>query len=637
MIEIMNVKPYLIQTLAVASFCLYFIKDNLRNTLRGRIAQIATGKGKTLIIVMLALITSLQGYFTDIITSNTYLAKYAQNKYKPIYDAFGITSSCIIFELKNDEDFNAMIIYGKNTDFEFSIMADEITLVNRMKTVRLGKKEKEKRNPEIAIVDEVDNLFIDTNLNGARISYPSKYDYSWVYEPIFYFISKNKKDDINVTNLRNYLNNYNKNEYSEKLEKINDELLINWITQCKKSIELERDVDYVVKYDPKEFEKCVLILDKATGRISFGMRWSKGLHEFIEVKENLNPKKESSTIGYMSHYRFYNNYKIIFGLTGTIGTENERSELKILYNLDTYDVPTNFKNKREMSELIIVNNNKEKFEKIKNDIIKYSSQKRPVLVILSNIKETLKFSDILNKENIYHKLLNDIQTENEDSIIHYGGKPGSVIIATIAAGRGTDIILNSESIKNGGLHVIFGFLPINKRIENQGIGRAGRQGQPGSSQMIVSREEKLVKLFINQKQLFNNDENEAIKMARNFANNELTNERIKYSKKAQIIDEVMTLFYESLKQLNDILNDKKYFESNDIEGFSFSIGRFLLIELFKYEWSTFYVEFLERDISLIPAKEIFSKFLVQYKWGFIKSQNLKEFKKLYKEKLESKD
>ena len=155
--------------------------------------------------------------------------------------------------------------------------------------------------------------------------------------------------------------------------------------------------------------------------------------------------------------------------------------------------------------------------------------------------------------------------------------------------------------------------------------------------MIVSREEKLVKLFINQKQLFNNDENEAIKMARNFANNELTNERIKYSKKAQIIDEVMTLFYESLKQLNDILNDKKYFESNDIENFSFSIGRFLLIELFKYEWSTFYVEFLERDISLIPAKEIFSKFLVQYKWGFIKSQNLKEFKKLYKEKLESKD
>ena len=345
-------------------------------------------------------------------------------------------------------------------------------------------------------------------------------------------------------------------------------------------------------------KKKVFIVDLYTGRINIGSRWSYGVHEFVEIKENLIPEKESLTIASISHPSFYDNYNCIFGLTGTIGEINERNEIKEIYHLDSFDVPTNFESKKKILDKIIVDNKEQKYQKIISEIKK--NENRSILVILNTINETLEFSDKLKKIGIYNLLLNDIQNEKEEYILYYAGKPKSIVIATNAAGRGTDILLTKESLQNGGLYVIIGFFPENSRIEFQAIGRAGRQGQPGSAQIIFSKDEF--------KNININNVDEAIKY-RNEKIKKISLYRIERTKKERFYYENLQKYFILQNKLYNILKKPK----NSV-----------ILDKLKEDWAKFFTN---------NSDESFDNFLKTYSWEFLLKSNENEIKNILKEKI----
>ena len=292
--------------------------------------------------------------------------------------------------------------------------------------------------------------------------------------------------------------------------------------------------------------------------------------------------------------------RLNFGLTGTIGEINERNEIREIYHLDSFDVPTNFELKRKVFDKLILDNKKEKYEKIIEEIKKYGN--RSILIILNTINETLEFSEKLKNLEIDHLLLNDIQNEKEEFILYYAGKPKSLVIATNAAGRGTDIILTKESLQNGGLHVIVGFFPENSRIEFQAVGRAGRQGQPGSAQIIFSKDEFTDKNI--------KDVKEAIK----FRNNKIlmiSLYRIQRTKKERFYYENLKKYYNIQRILFNKLNKQK--NSN-------------VLEKLRQDWGTFFTN---------DSEASFDEFLSKYSWGFLLKSDSKEIDAILKEKIQN--
>ena len=338
-----------------------------------------------------------------------------------------------------------------------------------------------KRTFDVAIVDECDNLFLDTARNSARISHPSKYNFNWIYPLIYDYFTKNE-NNFNVDVLRNILNIYENGKYKLESERLDNDKLRELFRSAKIAKDKKLNLDYVIGIDYHTNKKIIQIVSLDTGRIQHGTRWSNGIHEFVEVKEGIEPETESNIIGSISHPTYFENYKILFGLTGTIGDEIERKEIELIYNIKCYDIPNNFEGKLINEDLEIYENKREKFNRIL-DIILLNKTKGnkalQMLVILQNIEETIDFGKTLSEINLEYFTLNDIQKENEDFILSNTGHSGSILIATNAAGRGTDIIIDETSKKNGGLYVIIGFFPRNSRIEFQAIGRAGRQGNPG--------------------------------------------------------------------------------------------------------------------------------------------------------------
>jgi preprotein translocase subunit SecA len=358
---------------------------------------------------------------------------------------FGITSGCVsVSHQPTREDFNHQVLYGTNSDFEFPVLAYHMCgYMNR---------------------------------------------YSNISNPVL----NNSQPIPTAESMRAVLHSYRSGLYREQLEKsvINDQIT-EWIRTAYRALtEVKINVDYVLRNGE------VVVVDASnTGRLQVGCRWSGGLHEMVEIKEGCRVQAESGTIASIAHPSFFSEYEYVVAITGTAGEPQERDEILRLYGIDTFDLPPHRPCLRKRLATRVFSTVTEKWAAM-IESIKQISRSRAVLILLYSIDDSLKFSAALRAQSVLHMVLNEEQQESEKVIIYRAGIIGAVTVATNTAGRGTDIKLTSSLISAGGLHVIFGFFPSNLRVECQGLGRSGRQGQQGTNQIFISQDELFTKNLI---------------------------------------------------------------------------------------------------------------------------------------------
>lgn len=466
----------------------------------GAIAQVKTGEGKSMIVTLLAFVLSMtrksQGH---IISSAHNLSSRDQQHYSDFFKAFGIQTSHICHHQPEADRFQGRILYGTATDFEFALMR-EMLYFSKLFPDAPPPKPNDKRFDWV-VIDEIDNLTIDTAQNSARLSSPAEINYDWVYAPILNFVKENLNPKVPLVNksnqvdaLRTFLKQYMNGQFASIVGHLSDQKLEIWISSAQHALfVLNEKEDYVIGLrDSRGGDKVkgILIVDvNNTAKIMHGSRWSSGIHEFVEVKHNLEVERESICPISISHPVFYRIYREMYGITGTIGSKHEREELKAIYNIPSFDVPTHNPPQRDDSAPTkLCETHEEYVESILQIISATITNSRPILVLCETIKSSEALENVLKARNIPYEMLNEVQKKTEKEIIEKAGLPGIVTIATNTAGRGTDIKLSEKSLANGGLHVLITFYPDSERVEFQARGRAGRQGQPGSSQIILSKE-----------------------------------------------------------------------------------------------------------------------------------------------------
>jgi len=548
----------------------------------GRIAEMKTGEGKTLVAALPLYLNGVTGYGAHLITVNDYLARRDAMWMGPIYKILGLNVGVVnheisyqiewedqeraqraidnnlsvwpaeytdmeippernldvlsafkttLVECTRKEAYSAHITYGTNNEFGFDYLRDNM---------KFSLKDYVQREHNYAIVDEVDSILIDEARTPLIISGPSE-DSTQMYYDINNVV-KSLKTEVDFTMDEKTRQVTPTEEGSEKVEKslgignvydpVNLEILHHVIQGLRAHNLFHRDVDYMIK-DGK-----VIIVDEFTGRLMPGRRWSDGLHQAIEAKEGVEIENENQTLATITIQNYFRMYRKLAGMTGTADTE--AFEFKNIYNLDVNVIPTNKPMIRDDRNDLIYQTENEKFGAVVENIKEMNSLGRPVLVGTTSIEKSEKLSKMLNKLKIDHKVLNAKQHENEAEIVAQAGRIGAVTIATNMAGRGTDIILGgnheylaqdiltkkystepSEALPEqfeesmleaksvcedekksvleaGGLHIIGTERHESRRIDNQLRGRAGRQGDPGSSRFFVSLEDDLMRIFASE-------------------------------------------------------------------------------------------------------------------------------------------
>lgn len=470
------------------------------------LAQVKTGEGKSIIIALTTFVIAMQNRAVDIITSSRYLSMRDCNKFNHFFKKFGISSSHICQDDQKPEHFQGQILYGTVTDFEFAYMRDLLNSTGLYKE----RSKYVTRNFDCVLVDEADNLLMDTATNSARLSYPSEEAFYWIYAPILKFAKthfpnvpeKPSLSDSTLFQLKEFICEYASSFRENPLENISDETLQSWLESTFQVLfHKQENRHYVIKkkknFDGK-FVNSVQIVDAGnTGRIMESSRWSNGVHEFTEIKHDIDVEKESLVPISLSHAVFYSFYRTILGLSGTLGFKGERQEMDIIYHIDSFDVPPHFPSQRIDFPIKVLETDKEYFQEVLRSILSCQSQGRPVLVLCATIQDSQEFAHFLLTQEIEFQILNEMQEEKENVIISRAGFPGVVTIATNTASRGTDILLSEASLNNGGLHVVVTFYPDSHRVRDQAIGRAGRGGQPGSSEIFLSAERGKLKKYAN--------------------------------------------------------------------------------------------------------------------------------------------
>src|SRR5210317_318409 len=481
----------------------------------GKIAEMKTGEGKTLVSTLPAYLNALAGKGVHVVTVNDYLAKRDSGWMGKVFNFTGLSTGCITNELDDEErkkNYNCDITYATNNELGFDYLRDNMKY-DLTKMVQ--------RDHHYCIVDEVDSILIDESRTPLIISGRSE-DKSNFYILANQFINKLQKTDYEI-------DEKNKNAILtdvgiDKIEKLaiyegilkNNNFydpenlnLVHHVNQALKANFLfNKDVDYIVR------ENKVQIIDEFTGRVLGGRRFSDGLHQSIEAKENVEIQEENQTLASITYQNYFRLYKKLSGMTGTALTEAE--EFFDIYKLNVVAIPTNRPMIRKDYNDQIFRTKKEKYLAITNKIIECHSTGQPVLVGTTSIEKSEKISKNLNEKKIKHSVLNAKQHEKEAKIVAEAGKIGAITIATNMAGRGTDIQLggnkdfkdddnqkNSEQIledKNkvkslGGLFIIGTERHESRRIDNQLRGRSGRQGDPGSSIFYISLEDELMRIF----------------------------------------------------------------------------------------------------------------------------------------------
>ncbi len=456
---------------------------------QGKIAEMATGEGKTLVATMPAYLNALKGNSVHVVTVNDYLAKRDRYWMGEIYEFLGLKVGLIQHDMAIDERkkaYEADIVYGTNNEFGFDYLRDNMAI--RLEDVV-------QRGHDFAIVDEVDSILIDEARTPLIISGPSE-ESTKVYHQVNRITNRLQKEvdykvyekektvaltEEGVSRIEGLLQV--KNLYDEKNMNVQHHVI-----QALKAQRLFRkDVDYIVK------DGEVIIVDEFTGRLMFGRRYSDGLHQAIEAKEGVVIARENQTLATITFQNYFRLYKKLSGMTGTAKTEEE--EFIHIYNLSVVVIPPNKKLIRDNYADVIYRTEREKFKAVIEEIVEVHKMGRPILVGTVSIDKSETLSKFLKKENIEHNVLNAKNHEKEADIIVQAGQGKNVTISTNMAGRGTDIVLGKGVAELGGLHVIGTERHESRRIDNQLRGRSGRQGDPGSSRFFLSLEDDLMRLF----------------------------------------------------------------------------------------------------------------------------------------------
>jgi len=456
---------------------------------QGKIAEMATGEGKTLVATMPAYLNALSGNSVHIVTVNDYLAKRDRHWMGGIYESLGLKVGLIQHDMRIDERkkaYQADITYGTNNEFGFDHLRDNMA-------VRL--EDVVQRGYDFAIVDEVDSILIDEARTPLIISGPSD-ESTKIYQQVNriatrlqgeveYKVYEKEKTvaltEEGVSHIEGLLQI--KNLYDEKNMNVQHHII-----QALKAQRLfKKDVDYIIKNGE------VIIVDEFTGRLMFGRRYSDGLHQAIEAKEGVVIARENQTLATITFQNYFRLYKKLSGMTGTAKTEEE--EFIHIYNLPVVVILPNKKLIRNNYADVIYRTEREKFKSVIKEIVEVHKMGRPILVGTVSIDKSETLSRLLKKENIRHNVLNAKNHEREAEIIVQAGQGKNVTISTNMAGRGTDIVLGEGIAKLGGLHVVGTERHESRRIDNQLRGRSGRQGDPGSSRFFLSLEDDLMRLF----------------------------------------------------------------------------------------------------------------------------------------------
>ena len=475
----------------------------------GRIADMKTGEGKTLVGSLAVSLNALSGNGVHVVTVNDYLASRDANELTPLYNFLGFSVGAVVGGIKNDEERRAQyacdITYGTNNEFGFDYLRDNMNY---------DISEKVQREHNFVIVDEVDSILIDEARTPLIISGPtnkknSDYDrankIALKLEKGILIEPKNASEKPSTTGdfivdekNKSVMLTEQGHENAEKLfdvdnlYSIENAMLSHSLDQALKANYIFiKDVDYVVK------DNTVIIVDEFTGRLSEGRRFSEGLHQALEAKEGVAIQDESQTLADITFQNYFRMYKKLAGMTGTAQTE--ATEFAEIYKLDVVSIPTNVPVQRIDKNDLIYKSEAEKFEAVCNKIKELHEKGQPVLVGTASIEKSEKLHEILVKKKIPHTVLNAKQHEKEGKIIADAGQKGAVTIATNMAGRGVDIKLTKEILDLGGLAIIGTERHESRRIDNQLRGRAGRQGDKGESQFYLSLEDNLLRIFGSDK------------------------------------------------------------------------------------------------------------------------------------------
>lgn len=455
----------------------------------GQIAEMRTGEGKTLVATLPVYLNALLGKGVHVITANEYLAKRDCEEMGQVYNALDLTVAVNLNGmdlLAKKQAYQSDIVYGTNSEFGFDYLRDN--MVHNVEHLA-------QRPLQFAVIDEVDSILIDEARTPLIIS-GNAGETNGLYVPVNHFVRSLKAEedynfDIKTRTVALTEEGVEKAERMFGVENIFDpenRLLFHHLNQSlKANFVMKRDVDYVVQNGE------IMIVDGFTGRTMPGRRYSDGLHQAIEVKENVEIKKESVTFATITIQNYFRMYQKLSGMTGTAKTEEE--EFKKIYGLEVIVVPTNKPVIREDKPDVIFKTRSGKYQRVIEEIKECHTQGRPVLIGTTSIEISEHLSELLRKEHVPHQVLNAKYHAEEAEIVSKAGQRGAVTIATNMAGRGTDIILGEDVAEIGGLHIIGTERHESRRIDNQLRGRAGRQGDPGSSQFFLSMEDDLMKRF----------------------------------------------------------------------------------------------------------------------------------------------
>ena len=455
---------------------------------QGRISEMKTGEGKTLVATLPSYLNALEGKGVHIVTVNDYLANRDRDNMGPIHELLGLKVGVILHDLNGDERreaYNCDITYGTNSEFGFDYLRDNMVIY---------KEDKVQRGLNYAIVDEVDSILIDEARTPLIISGEGEKSTEF-YRVADHFAKTLGVDDYTIDEKgKNIMLSEGGVERAEKFFNLenyadpNNMELQHHVTQAlKANYIMHSEVDYLVR------DGEVLIVDEFTGRVMEGRRYSEGLHQAIEAKESVNIEKESRTLATITYQNYFRMFKKLSGMTGTALTEE--NEFREIYGLDVIVIPTNEPMIREDKKDLVYKNERGKFNAIVKDIIESYNKGQPVLVGTVSIEKSERVSDLLKRRGVPHQVLNAKYHEKEAEIISHAGEIKTVTIATNMAGRGTDIKLGEGTIDTGGLKIIGTERHEARRIDNQLRGRSGRQGDIGESRFYISLEDELMRRF----------------------------------------------------------------------------------------------------------------------------------------------